>query len=43
LISPPVQLMSSGREKFAVGMERSGCRRSLFRGEGLSDAKPREG
>ena len=43
LISAPVQLVSLGREKFAVGMERSGCRRALFRGEGLSDAEPREG
>jgi hypothetical protein len=25
LISAPVQLVSSGREQFPVGMERSGC------------------
>ena len=31
------------REKFAVGMERSGRRRALFRGEGLTDPQPREG
>ena len=31
------------REQFAVGMERSGRRRALFRGEGLSNAQPREG
>ncbi len=33
----------AGREQFTVGMERSGCRRSLLRGEGLSDTEPREG
>ena len=43
LISAPVQLASSGREQFPVGMERSGGCRSLLRGEGLSDAEPREG
>jgi len=32
-----------GGEQFAIGMERSGGRRSLLRGEGLSDAEPREG
>ena len=43
LISAPVQLVSSGREQFAVGMERSDCRRALHRGEGLTDAQPCEG
>jgi len=43
LISAPVQLVSSGREQFPVSMERSGGRRALLRGEGLSDAQPREG
>ncbi len=43
LISAPVQLVSSGREQFAVGMERSGCCRALFRSEGLTDAQPCEG
>jgi len=33
----------SGRDQFPVGMERSGRRRSLLRGEGLSDAQRREG
>jgi len=33
----------AGREQFAVGMERSGCCRSLLWGEGLSNAQPREG
>ena len=33
----------AGREKFTVGMERSGGRRALLRGEGLPDAQPREG
>jgi hypothetical protein len=33
----------AGRQEFAVGMERSGCCRALLRGEGLSDAQPREG
>lgn len=32
-----------GREQFAVGKERLGCRRSLLRCEGLSDAQPGEG
>jgi hypothetical protein len=43
LISAPVQLVSSGRGCFPVGMERSGSRRALFGGQGLSDAEPREG
>ena len=43
MISAPVQLVSSGREQFPVGMERSGRCRALFRGEGLTDAQPREG
>jgi hypothetical protein len=33
LISAPVQLVSSGREQFTVGMEHSGRRRALLRGE----------
>ncbi|MCE9630872.1 MAG: hypothetical protein K8S94_09200 [Planctomycetia bacterium] len=33
----------AGREKFPVGMKRSGCRSSLLRGESLTDAQPREG
>jgi hypothetical protein len=43
LISALVQLVSSGREEFTVGMERSGRRRALLRGEGLANAQPREG
>jgi hypothetical protein len=35
-------LVSSGREEFSVGMERSGRCSPLFGGEGLSDAQPRE-
>jgi hypothetical protein len=42
LISAPVQLVSSGREEFSVGMERSGSRSPLFGGEGLSHPQPRE-
>jgi hypothetical protein len=42
LISAPVQLVSSGRGCFPVGMERSGSRRALFWGQGLSNAEPRE-
>ena len=33
----------AGQEQFAVGMERSDCRRALLRGEGLTDAQPRKG
>jgi hypothetical protein len=43
LISAPVQLVSSGREQLAVGMERAGRRCSLLRGQGSPDAQPREG
>jgi hypothetical protein len=43
LISAPVQLVSSGREQFPVGMERSGGCRALLRGEGLTNAQPCEG
>ncbi len=43
LISAPVQLVSSGREQFTVGMKRSGGRCALFGGEGFTDTKPREG
>jgi hypothetical protein len=32
----------AGREQFPVGMEGSGRRRALLRGEGLPDAQPRE-
>ena len=32
-----------GREQFAVGMKCSDCRRSLLRGQGLTDKQPREG
>ena len=33
----------AGRDKFAVGMERSGRRRALLRGQGLTNPEPREG
>jgi len=36
-------MRAHGREQCAVGMERSGRRRALLRGEGLPDAQPREG
>ena len=42
LISAPVQLASSGRKEFPIGMERPGCRRSLLWGKGLFDSQPRE-
>ena len=32
----------AGREKFTVGLKRSGGCRALFRGEGLSDTEPCE-
>jgi hypothetical protein len=34
--------MTGSSRGIPVGMERSGCRRPLLRGEGLSDTEPRE-
>jgi hypothetical protein len=42
-IVPGIKDEFAGREQFTVSMERSGCRRALLRGTGLSNAQPREG
>jgi hypothetical protein len=42
-IVPGIKDECAGREQFTVGVERSGCRRALRRGKGLSNGQPREG